>query len=107
MNGDRPATGAGREGRRTFFTGAAAAVAGVIAVTAFQLAAAAVDNTRKLLATAALALAGLIVVYGWNSRYSAPAVFVIGGIIGVALLGWECGDAPLWLEMDTRSGRDS
>ncbi|MGV9009202.1 chromate efflux transporter [Brevundimonas sp.] len=70
---------------QTFLAGIAAAVVGVIAVTAFQLASAAIANTPDLLATAALFVAGLVVVYFWNSRYSAPLVLVTGAIIGVML----------------------
>ena len=71
---------------QTFLTGVAAAVVGVIAVTAFQLAAAAVANTPNILVTAALFVAALLVVYFWNSRYSPPAVLVTGAIIGAVLL---------------------
>lgn len=71
---------------QTFLTGVAAAVVGVIAVTAFQLAEAAVANTPNLLLTAALFLVGLVVVYLWKSRYSAPLVLVTGAIIGAVLL---------------------
>jgi chromate transporter len=70
---------------QTFLTGVAAAVVGIIAVTAFQLAAAAVANTPNLLVTAALFVAALVVVYFWNSRYSAPVVLVTGAIIGAVL----------------------
>lgn len=70
----------------TFLTGVAAAVVGVIAVTAFQLAEAAVANTPNLLLTAALFLVSLVVVYLWKSRYSAPLVLVTGAIIGAVLL---------------------
>ncbi|MGV9008617.1 chromate efflux transporter [Brevundimonas sp.] len=69
-----------------FLTGVAAAVVGVIVVTAFQLAEAAVADTPNLLLTAALFLIGLVVVYFWKSRYSAPVVLVTGAIIGAVLL---------------------
>jgi chromate transporter len=71
---------------QTFLTGVAAAVVGVIAVTAFELAEAAVANTPNLLLTAALFLVGLVVVYFWKSRYSAPLVLVTGAITGAVLL---------------------
>lgn len=71
---------------QTFLTGVAAAVVGVIAVTAFQLAEAAAANTPNLLLTAALFLVGLMVVYLWKSRYSAPLVLVTGATIGAVLL---------------------
>jgi chromate transporter len=71
---------------QTFLTGVAAAVVGVIVVTAFQLAEAAVADTPNLLLTTALFLVGLVVVYFWKSRYSAPVVLVTGAIIGAVLL---------------------
>ncbi|MFZ4166475.1 chromate efflux transporter [Brevundimonas sp. NPDC058933] len=70
---------------QTFLAGVAAAVVGVIAVTTFELAKAAVANTPNLLLTASLFLVGLVVVYFWKSRYSAPLVLVTGAIIGAAL----------------------
>lgn len=71
---------------QTFLTGVAAAVVGVIAVTAFELASAAVANTPNLPVTAALFVAGLVVVYVWKSRYSAPLVLGTGAIIGAVCL---------------------
>jgi chromate transporter len=71
---------------QTFLTGVAAAVVGVIAVTAFQLGEAAVATTPNLLLTAVLFAVSLMVVYVWNSRYSAPVVLVAGAIIGAASL---------------------
>lgn len=71
---------------QTFLTGVAAAVVGVIVVTAFQLAEAAVADTPNLSLTIALFLVGLVVVYFWKSRYSAPVVLVTGAIVGAVLL---------------------
>lgn len=71
---------------QTFLTGVAAAVVGVIAVTAFQLGEAAVATTPNFLLTAVLFAVSLMVVYVWNSRYSAPLVLVAGAIIGAVSL---------------------
>lgn len=71
---------------QTFLAGVAAAVVGVIAVTAFQLAGAAVANTPNLLLTGALFLVSLMAVHFWKSRYSAAFVLVIGAITGAVLL---------------------
>lgn len=71
---------------QTFLTGVAAAVVGVIGVTAFQLAEAAVADTPNLLLTTALFLVGLVVVYFWKSRFSAPVVLMTGAIVGGVLL---------------------
>ncbi len=70
---------------QTFLAGVAAAVVGIIIVTAVQLADAAVGGTPNLLLTSALFLGSLAVVYGWNSRYSAPLVVVVGALTGLAL----------------------
>jgi chromate transporter len=70
---------------QTFLVGVAAAVVGIIIVTAVQLADAAVGGTPNLLLTSALFLGSLAVVYGWNSRYSAPLVVVVGALTGLAL----------------------
>lgn len=70
---------------QTFLTGVAAAVVGVVAVTAFELATAAVANTPNLLVTAALFVVSLTVVYFWNNRYSSPVFLLTGAIIGAVL----------------------
>lgn len=77
------------ENRRlqTFLTGVAAAVVGVIAVTAFQLGAAAVESSPALWVTAALFAGALAVVYVWRSRYGAPLVLLAGATAGALLFG--------------------
>ena len=71
---------------KTFLTGVAAAVVGLIAVTAFQLGAAALSDTPSLPATAALFVGALAIVYAWNSRFSAPVVLAVGAAAGAVLL---------------------
>lgn len=71
---------------QAFLTGVAAAVVGVIVVTAFQLAEAALANTPNLPLTATLFLFGAAVVYSWKSRYNAPVVLVTGAIVAAAWL---------------------
>lgn len=70
---------------QTFLTGVAAAVVGVIAVTAFQLGSAAVASTQTLWVTGALFAGALAVVYAWNSRYAAPLVLLSGAVTGIVL----------------------
>lgn len=71
---------------QTFLAGVAAAVVGVIAVTAFDLAAAAVASTPSRPVTATLFVAALVVVYAWNSRYTPPLVLLTGATLGAVLL---------------------
>ncbi|RZJ41494.1 MAG: chromate efflux transporter, partial [Brevundimonas sp.] len=71
---------------QTFLTGVAAAVVGLIAVTAFQLGAAAVADTPSLPVTAALFIGALVIVYAWKSRFSAPVVLAAGAAVGAFLL---------------------
>lgn len=71
---------------QTFLTGMAAAVVGVIAVTAFQLGSAALVDTPSRLVTGALFVGSLVIVFAWNSRFTAPLVLVIGAVIGAAFL---------------------
>ena len=69
-----------------FLTGVAAAVVGLIAVTAFQLGSTAVAETPSLPITAALFVGALVIVYAWNSRFSAPLVLAVGAVVGASLL---------------------
>lgn len=71
---------------QTVLTGVAAAVVGIIVVTAYQLGAAAVANTPNPGLTAALFLGALITVYVWNSRYCPPLVLAVGAAAGAVLL---------------------
>lgn len=71
---------------QTFLTGVAAAVVGLIAVTAFQLGSAAVADTPALPVTGALFIGALVIVYAWKSRFSAPLVLAAGAAFGAALL---------------------
>ncbi|MGQ3040860.1 MAG: chromate efflux transporter [Brevundimonas sp.] len=83
---ERLERGVENERLQTFLSGVAAAVVGVIAVAAFDLAAAAVATTPNLPVTIALFLAALAVVCFWNSRYSVPILVLISAVTGALLL---------------------
>lgn len=71
---------------QTLLTGVAAAVVGIIAVTALQLGQAALEATVSLPLTAGLFTTALIIVYVWKSRFSAPLVLGLGAITAVLML---------------------
>jgi len=70
----------------TLLTGVAAAVVGMIAVTAVQLGMAAVANSPGVPVSVGLFAAALAVVYVWKSRFSAPAVLGFGAISAALIL---------------------
>lgn len=72
---------------QAFLSGVAAAVVGLIAVTAIQLAQQAAERSPQPAVSAALFLGGLAVVYAWRSKLNAPVVLAAGAGLGVLMLG--------------------
>lgn len=66
--------------------GVAAAVVGLIAVTAGQLAWGLLADAERRLLIAAILLAALAAVYLWKSKLAPPVILMAAGVAGVALL---------------------
>jgi chromate transporter len=71
---------------QTLLAGVAAAVVGIIAVTALQLGQAAVAGSPNLWLTSGLFIAALTIVYIWKSRFSAPVVLGLGAAAAALIL---------------------
>lgn len=67
-------------------TGVAGAVVGIIAVTALQLAQAAVAATPNLLFSGSIFVVALLIVYAWKSRFSAPVALAFGAVASLLML---------------------
>jgi len=67
-------------------SGVAAAVVGIIAVTAVDLAMNAADRTPNLPVSIAVFGGALALVYVWRSPLNAPVVLALGAAVGAALL---------------------
>jgi chromate transporter len=65
-----------------FLAGVAAGVVGLIAVTLFDLARQAADRTPDLVASVAILIAGLAILYVWKSKLATPVVLLFGALIG-------------------------
>jgi chromate transporter len=85
--GDRLEALVERPGLRRFLEGIAAAVVGIIAVTALQLATSLAGWVPNLAGAAAILVLGLAILYLWSSRAAIPAVIAAGAVAGLLLLG--------------------
>lgn len=72
---------------RSFLGGVTAAVVGLIAAAAFELAQALLVRTPSLPASALIFALALSALYGWRNRASVPLTVLGGGLAGVLLFG--------------------
>lgn len=69
-----------------FLEGVAAAVVGLIAVTAVQLAWGLLADAERWWAVAAILLAALAATYLWKAKLASPVILLLAGLAGAALL---------------------
>lgn len=69
-----------------FLEGVAAAVVGLIAVTAVQLAGGLLADAERWWAVAAILLAALAATYLWKAKLASPVILLVAGLAGAALL---------------------
>lgn len=74
------------KGLHDFLGGVAAGVVGLIAVTLLDLARAAVERTPNLLASTAIFVVTLAILYRWKSKLSTPVTLALGAAVGVIAL---------------------
>ncbi len=70
-----------------FLAGVAAAVVGLIAITALDLTRTTAARTPSLVASVAIFVVAIVLVYRWKSKLSTPLVLAIGAAAGAIALG--------------------
>jgi chromate transporter len=85
--GDRIEALVARPGLHRILEGIAAAVVGIIAVTALELGATVAARAPSLSSAIAIGLASLVVLWRWRSRVAVPLTLAAAGFAGMVLFG--------------------